>query len=179
MNAQRAIAKMIAADPSPFPASFDGSTIRFQLALFAMLSLTIVGGMIAGWMSRELWRGRHEAFPWEPLFAIRVIFFLCGVGAFIRCGPEAAYMISYREGSLELLTQLMFVKRWLDAASIIPGLGWMATAWIFYTPICSQMVLVSRTAPQSPKVSRQKVMRLSQAMVLTFVIAALIAIGKR
>lgn len=173
------VEKVVAANPSPYPASFDGSTLRFQLALFALMSVTILGGMMATWMGRELWRGRHDAYPWEGLFAIRGIFFTCAIIAIIRSGPEAAFMISYREGSPEILANILMVKRWLDAFVIIPALAWMGMAWIFYPPIASQMIKMSRQAPVAPKFSPMKAKRMAMALSLTFAISALIAIGKQ
>jgi hypothetical protein len=178
-NGPATIARVIAATDSPFPASFDGSTVRFQLALFSMLALTMTGGMISWWMGRELWRGRRDAYPWEPLFAVRVVFFLCAVQAVIRCAPEAGYMITYREGSAEVISAILYAKRWFDAVAILPGLGWMAMVWVFYTPLCSRLIMLSRTDPVVPRVSKSRIKRLGVALVLVFTISALIALGKR
>lgn len=173
------------ATQSPFPVSFDGSTLRFQTALFSMLTLAMCGAVIAGWMTREMWRGRRDAYPWEPLFAVRLILGLCGFQAFIRCMPEAAYMITYREGTVEVLAQILMIKRYLDSSTIVPGLTWMVTAYLSYVSICTHLIHMAHLTPKAlrakrPKIwSRPEVKRMACAIVLVFVISTLIAAGKQ
>lgn len=172
--------EMIAAVPSPYPASFDGSTLRYGLALFALLAITIVGGMLVQWMAREMKHGYRDAYPSEPLFAMRAIFLMAAITAVLRAGPEAAMMITWRE-SIEVATTILMVKRWCDAAAIVPAMIWMGLVFVFYPQICMSLVRISREDGRifAPTIPRERMRRLLGTLVLILLISTLIAIGKR
>jgi hypothetical protein len=172
---------MVAGVPSPYPASFDGSTIRYQLALFALMCISIVGGMVTSWMAKEIVHGRREAFPYEPLFAMRVIFFCCGLSAFLRSAPEAAMMITWHE-NITLASNILVLKRWCDALAVIPAMTWMSLVFIFYPSVCMSMVRIARESGGGalpPLLPRARVAKLVKVIALVFVISTLIALGKR
>lgn len=178
--------QMIDAVPSPYPASFDGSTIRFWLALSSLMAMAIIGALVAGWMLKEIWQGRREALPHEPLFAMRLIFFLCALVAFIRSAPEAAMMITWRENPAAAAT-IMVAKRWIDSAAVVPALTWMALVFVFYPMICMKMVRIDREDRRRDSREleiplpnlRKRVTKLVRVSMIVFAIALCIALGKR
>jgi hypothetical protein len=173
--------RAIEATVSPYPASFDGSTLRYQAALFALMSMSIVGGMVMSWMAREIWHGRRDAYPHEPLFAMRAMFFCTAFTAVLRSTPEAAMMITWRE-SVDVAATIMVVKRWCDAAAFFPAMTWMALLWIYYPSICMAMVRIARQDGGkflAPYKARERVGKLVKVIVLVFAISTLIAVGKR
>lgn len=173
--------RVVAATDSPYPASFDGSTIRFQVALFSLMTLSVLYLMISIWMGREIWKGRHDAYPKEPLFAVRAIFLFAAITGFVRTFPEVAYMISYREGSPGLMVFLLGAKRYMDAAAFFPGIVWLSGIWLFYPPICmglTRLAGVDGEPPAWPTVDRARMRGLVSVVLLVFAISALIAVGK-
>ena len=170
--------------PSPYPASFDGSTWRYQLALFALMSVSIMSLKLFTWMVDQTWKGRHDAYPFEPLFAVRMIVLFASLAAFLRCAPEAAMMITWRENAAAAAS-ILVAKRWLDAFTFFPSFVWMALVSVFYPRICMGLVRIAHEdCPagiecQPPKIPRERLQRLATMLALTFTISILIAVGKR
>lgn len=176
--------QVVLSTPSPYPASFDGSTLRFGAALASLMSISIVGLMLLYWMGREMWHGRRDAFPTEPLFAIRGIFFSAALSAVLRSAPEAAMMITWRE-SASAAAAILTVKRWCDAAAIVPAMTWMGLVFVFYPAICTSLVRMAREDKFAsafklrPKISRERALKLAVTLALIIAISTLIAVGKR
>lgn len=171
---------MIVGVPSPYPASFDGSTLRYTLALFSLMSIAIVGWMVVSWMAREIWHGRRDAYPFEPLFAMRGVFALAALTAALRASPEAAMMITWRENPA-VAGIMLGVKRWCDAGAFAPAMLWMGTIYIYYPQICTMLVRVSRSEGHvfRPTIPKERIRTLRNVLMLILAISTLIAIGKR
>lgn len=180
-RAQSLPRRVIETSGGPYPASFDGSTLRFQLALFALMSMSVVGGMVFSWMVREVWRGRRDAYPHEPLFAFRIMFLCTALTAVLRSAPEAAMMITWRE-DVGAAATIMVVKRWCDAAAFFPAMTWMAVLWAYYPAICMAMVRIARQEGGKilpPYKAGERLHKLVKVVLYLFAIATLIAVGKR
>lgn len=173
--------QVVEAVASPYPGSFDGSTVRFQLALFSLMTISVVGGMLSAWMASEIWQGRREAYPYEPLFAMRLVFLLASIAAVMSAAPEVAVMITWREDPATA-ANIMVMKRWIDSARVIPALGWIGLVFVFYPAICMGMVRIASLDGIpiiAPKKLRARMTKLVRVTITIFAITMLIALGKR
>jgi len=166
---------------SPYPGSFDGSTVQFQLALFSLMTISVVGSMLFGWMCSEIWQGRKESYPYEPLFAMRMVFLLASLAAVIGSAPEVAVMITWKENPA-LAASFMVIKRWIDSFRVVPALGWIGIVFVFYPAICMGMVRIAALdgmPVSSPKKIRARMTKLFRVTTMIFAVTLCIALGKR
>jgi hypothetical protein len=163
---------------STLPPSFEESTFRFTAALFSVTAIALISCMTVGWMLREIWRDRNHVRPTEPLFVFRMIIVFFSTAAVIRCLPEAIYMTTFREASVQFTADILAFKRRFDAVALLPVACAHGLLWAYYLGMCSQMSQC-RDIPYKPAVAWPQFKRLLLGAALVLAIAVLVAVGKR
>lgn len=127
---------------SPFPPSFDGNPYSYAAALFATTLIValclaqLLAYLFEARRNRAIDRMLNNPVAQSPLPAVSVVnvhraIVSCFLAALIlRAGPDALVMYAWGEGSVETMTILFALDRYLDTLALLPVLLALAMlAW--------------------------------------------------
>jgi len=161
------------------PPSFDGSAGLYAYALGSVFTLACLTGAVAVWMARELWRDRHFVHPKTALTAYRSIILLAGITGFMRATPEAIYMFAWNEVGPRTMAVILFFKRIADVMAFFPGVFWTVLLMLSYPYIANALKMsAANNAAVDLFAPWPKLVRPATALLLIFVLAVLVAVGK-
>ena len=162
----------------PYPDSFGGNPYLYAGALGAITAAGIMSLMVAGWQARDVWRDRYILYPTHSLMILRLICMLMATASFLRALPEAVYLFYWNDVSEATMYSILAAKRWSDIVALIPALMSTTLLVCTYPSIAHTLRQQQQFTFGSPLTSWPRLARPFIALVLVFIIAGLVSVGK-
>lgn len=176
-------------EPSPFPPSFEGSSLAYGFGLFgdvvaAALSLAMLfsyafeakrnkeAARIAGYSS-----GFQPTPIWSPLYIYRTANISMLLFVVLRCLPDAIWMLAWGEVGETAIKRLLLLDLWMDAAALGPFFM-SCLCWTWGRQIIPHQLLQGLGAQASTRPDWSLVWRSGRIVVIVLVIAIGVTVGK-